>query len=115
MISHDADYIPARGDIVWTNFDPARGREQKGDRTALVVSTRELNKWGLAYIIPITSKQKGYPIEVPIRGGQVQGVALTSHLRAVDWRERSVRFIEYCPEDALLRVLGQIVSFLSEK
>ena len=96
------------------NFDPARGREQKGARPALIVSAREFNKWGLVYIIPIASKQKGYPTEVPVQGEQVQGVALTSHLRAIDWRERKVRFIEYCPEDMFVQIIGRIVSFLTE-
>ena len=110
----DTGYIPARGDIIWTNFGPARGREQKGERPALVVSAQEFNKWGIAYTIPITSRQKGYPVEVPVHGEHVQGVALTSHLRAIDWRERKVRFMEHCPEDALLQVLGQVVSFLTQ-
>lgn len=109
-----AMYIPARGDIVWVNLNPARGSEQKGARPALVVSAQEFNKFGLVYIVPITSKQKGYPVEVPIYGARVRGAALTSHLRSVDWRERNIEFIERCPEDALLRVLGLIVSFVTE-
>jgi len=108
-------YIPARGDIVWVNLDPARGREQKGLRPALVVSAEEFNrKVGLVYIVPITSKEKGYPIEVAILGADVRGVALTSHLRAVDWRDRPMRFIEHCPAEALSHVLGLIVSILTD-
>ena len=107
-------YIPARGDIVWVNLDPARGREQKGLRPALVVSAEEFNrKVGLAYIVPITSKEKGYPVEVMIHGVCVRGVALTSHLRAVDWRDRPMRFVERCPGGALSQVLGLLVSFLT--
>lgn len=114
MTARASAYIPSRGDIVWMSFDPARGREQKGMRPALVVSAQELNKWGLAYTVPITSKEKGYPVEVPIHGAYVEGVALTSHLRAVDWRERKIRFIERCPEDTILQVLGLISSFLTD-
>lgn len=114
-ISRNAEYIPARGDIVWINLDPARGREQKDEWPALVMSAKEFNTFGLAYTVPITSKAKGYPIEVPIHGAYVQGVALTSHLRAIDWRERNIRFIEHCPGDILLHVLSLIVSFLTER
>ena len=31
-------YIPKRGDIVWTDFNPAAGHEQMGKRPASVVS-----------------------------------------------------------------------------
>ncbi len=108
-------YAPKRGDIVWLNLDPARGREQKGFRPALVVSAEEFNsKVGLAYVVPITSKEKAYSIEVVITGTKVHGVALTSHLRAVDWRDRPMRFIEHCPADATRHVVGLIVSFLTQ-
>jgi mRNA interferase MazF len=31
-------YAPERGDIVWLNFDPQFGHEQKGKRPAIAVS-----------------------------------------------------------------------------
>jgi mRNA interferase MazF len=34
-------YVPASGDLIWTDFDPAKGREQAGRRPALVVSAME--------------------------------------------------------------------------
>ena len=38
------NYIPERGDVVWTNFDPAAGHEQLGKRPALVLSSTAFNK-----------------------------------------------------------------------
>ena len=38
------EYIPERGDIVWINFDPQSGHEQKGKRPAIVLSPKEYNK-----------------------------------------------------------------------
>ena len=35
-----AVYVPDRGDIIWTDFDPQAGREQAGRRPALVLSRR---------------------------------------------------------------------------
>ncbi len=37
-------YIPGRGDLVWTDFDPAAGHEQMGHRPALVLSPAVFNK-----------------------------------------------------------------------
>ena len=36
-------YIPERGDIVWINFNPTRGHEQKGKRPAIVLSPKLYN------------------------------------------------------------------------
>jgi mRNA interferase MazF len=110
-----ARYVPARGDIVWTNLNPARGREQKGKRPAVVMSAREYNKFGLIFLVPITSRQKGYPIEVPIFGEKIQGAALVSQLRAVDLFERKMELIEVCPEDAFLEIQGKIVTILTQE
>jgi mRNA interferase MazF len=53
-------YIPARGDIVWTNFDPAEGHEQMGKRPALILSPEPFNeKILLAMAPPITSRVRG--------------------------------------------------------
>ena len=50
-------YVPERGDIVWLNFNPQSGHEQKGKRPAIVISPKEYNeKTGLGIFCPITSK-----------------------------------------------------------
>ena len=60
-------YIPDRGDLVWLNFDPSAGREQQGRRPAIVLSRIIYNRVSdLAIMVPITSKRKGYPFEVPL-------------------------------------------------
>ena len=33
-----SEYLPDTGDLIWTDFDPTKGREQAGRRPALVVS-----------------------------------------------------------------------------
>ena len=60
-------YVPWRGDVVWIDLEPQKGREQAGHRPAVVLSRSDYNrKTGLAVICPITTKVKGYPFEVPI-------------------------------------------------
>ncbi|MDH5718793.1 MAG: endoribonuclease MazF [Spirochaetia bacterium] len=86
-------YIPQRGDIVWLNFDPQKGHEQKGKRPALVLSPKEYNKKvGLAIFCPITSKIKNYPFEVKI-SGEIEGAILTDQIKSLDWQKRKATYI----------------------
>lgn len=99
-------YIPNKGDIVWLNFSPQAGYEQKGKRPALVISPKEYNqKTHLALCCPITSNQKGYPFEVVTSGRKIKGVILSDHLKSVDWRIRKARFVE----KAKSRVLSECI------
>ena len=95
-------YIPERGDIIWTDFDPLAGREQAGRRSALVVSPQVYQKAaGLMICVPITSKAKGYPFEVSVAGKKIAGVALADHVKNLDWRARGVAFVERAAPVAL--------------
>jgi mRNA interferase MazF len=88
-------YIPDRGDIIWLDFDPQTGHEQKGRRPAVVLSPKIYNqKTNLAILCPITSKEKGYPFEVQIKGRQIQGVALSDQVKNLDWSIRNADFME---------------------
>jgi mRNA interferase MazF len=87
-------YVPERGDIVWLNFDPQTGHEQKGKRPALVISPKEYNeKTGLGLFCPITSKVKDYPFEVKIEDDKISGVALSDQIKSLDWKIRGAELI----------------------
>ena len=87
-------YIPERGDVVWINFDPQSGHEQKGKRPAIVISPKEYNKKvGLGLFCPITSKIKNYPFEVNISIKKINGVVLSDQIKSFDWRTREIEFI----------------------
>ena len=48
-------YIPKQGDIIFINFNPTKGHEQKGQRPAIVVSTNIFNTYtNMAMVCPIT-------------------------------------------------------------
>jgi mRNA interferase MazF len=88
-------YIPDRGDLIWTDFDPQAGREQAGRRPALVLSPQVYQKAaGLMICVPITSRAKGYPFEVVVTGRKINGVALADHVKNLDWRIRGAVLIE---------------------
>jgi mRNA interferase MazF len=107
-------YIPDRGDIVFLNFDPTRGHEQRGHRPALVLSPLSYNrKTSLALFMPITNKQKGYPFEVVLPAElKTQGVVLADQLKCLDWKDRSIEFVEVAPESLIETVQAKIEPLL---
>jgi mRNA interferase MazF len=107
-------YIPDRGDIIWLEFGPQIGHEQKGRRPGIVLSKKEYNqKSNLAIICPITSKIKDYPFEVRINS-IIQGVILSDQIRSIDWKSRNIAFIEKIPEGILKEILENINLLLHE-
>jgi mRNA interferase MazF len=102
-------YVPARGDIVWLDFNPQSGHEQAGRRPALVISPQGYNgKVGLALFCPITSHTKGYPFEVQITLEKKQSVILADQIKSLDWRQRNAKFIARADESALTVALQKI-------
>ena len=106
-------YIPERGDVIWLTFTPQAGREQSGRRPALVLSPKAYNgKTGLAVVCPITSHIKGYPFEVSLNAGSVQGVALSDHAKNLDWKERRAAYEGKASVDQLRDVTNKIAALL---
>jgi len=88
-------YVPDVGDLIWTEFDPSRGREQAGRRPALVVSSAAFTEnTGLAVVCPITSRVRPFPTSVVLPAGlPVGGEILVSHIRSIDTAARPVRYV----------------------
>lgn len=102
-------YIPNRGDIVWLDFNPQLGHEQRGRRPALVLSYQAYNeKIGLGIFCPITSKEKGYPFEVKVIGKKIDGCILSDQIKSLDWKIRNIEFIEKINEELIIDVIDKI-------
>ena len=98
-------YVPKRGDIVWVDLNPTKGHEQKGRRPALVLSDKNYNLPSqLMLVVPITSKQKGYPFEVSVHKGAIKGVILADQIKSLDWKQRNVTRISQVDKETLRRV-----------
>src|SRR3954465_5645592 len=89
-----ANYLPAFGDVVHLNWSPSVGHEMPGPHYGLVVSaTRFAQATGLVLVVPITSKTgKRGGFELPVRAGRVNGAAILSGLRSVDYQTRDVQY-----------------------
>ena len=108
-------YIPKRGDVVWTNFDPEAGHEQMGKRPALVLSSTPFNKQVmLAMVAPITSRVRGHGFEVPLNGKKVEGVVLCKQVKMIDFTERGVQFTEKASKAVTSDVLAKVRAIVSE-
>lgn len=115
MVGQLERYIPARGDIVWLQFNPQAGHEQAGKRPALVISPKSYNgKVGLALMCPITSKIKGYPFEVLLPDNlKVSGAVLADQIKSLDWEVRQAEFICTAPSEVVAEVIAKIQTLLS--
>jgi mRNA interferase MazF len=103
-------YIPAKGDIVKLNFNPTLGREQAGFRPALIVTSKDFNQsTQLALVCPITSKVKGFPLEVILPSGLItSGVILIFQVKTIDWIERQAKFVESLPAETLEESIAKL-------
>lgn len=102
-------YVPERGDIIWLDFTPQSGHEQKGKRPAIVISPKEYNeKVELGIFCPITSKEKGYPFEVKIESKKIDGVILSDQLKSLDWKSRNAEFIVKARKEEIKEVIDKI-------
>jgi mRNA interferase ChpB len=101
-----------RGDIYLVSLNPTTGREQRGSRPVLVVSTAEFNKaTKLPVILPITNggefaKRIGFA--VPISGIKTTGVVRCDQPRVLDLHARNGRKVDTLPPDLLAEVLARV-------
>lgn len=106
-------YIPKQGDIIWLDFSPVYGKEQRGRRPALVLSPEIYHKKvGLALCCPVTSQIKGYPFEVDIGSF---GVVLANHIRSIDFTARNCSFYGRCSKKVLDDVMHKLLLLLPEQ
>ena len=109
-----AAYVPARGDLVWLQFNSRAGHEQAGHRPAVVISPGSYNRRvGLTVCCPVTSQVKGYPFEVLLpQGLGVEGAILSDQIKSLDWRVRKARRIGSVPADVLQETVGKILALV---
>jgi mRNA interferase MazF len=102
-----------QGDIISVNFAPTKGREQSGERPALVISNTKYNlQSGFVLACPITSTVRAMNIRVPLdERTATQGDVLCEQVRIIDLRERPYRAIETAPQD-ILQAVYKVVNAL---
>lgn len=80
---------PSQGEVWDAKLDPTRGREQRGRRPVLVVSTDRFNHGpaDLVIVVPLTRTDRGIALHVPIRPPEASlraaSFAMTEQIRSV--------------------------------
>ena len=92
-----------RGDIYVVDLDPTKGREQRGTRPVMVVSTAAFNLHNPALVCPIATaavaqRLAGFTVSLQGTGITTTGVVLCSQVRALDLRAGNGRRIESVPD-----------------
>lgn len=114
--------IPARGDILQIQFDPASGRELKGDHYCVVVSAKAFNKrFKLAMVCPISSgiapnaREAGFLVPLMGTGSRLHGSVHCHQLKTIDWEARKAEFFEKAPDIVLKEIIGRIIPVLEDE
>jgi len=108
-------YTAKQGDIIWLDFDPQIGHEQKGRRPAVIVSNDIFNSFSkkAAMVCPITNNNRGLPHHLSLDDRtNTSGVIMTDQAKILDISNRRAEFIERLPEDLLLELVDIIYSFI---
>lgn len=106
-----------RGDIFDVDLDPTKGREQRGRRPVLVVTTKEFNQHNAPIVCPITgggesSRLKGFAVSLSGTGMKTDGVVLCNQPRTLDISARRGKRIERAPESVVDEVLAALQDLL---
>ncbi len=106
--------LPYVGDLVWLNFDPQAGREQAGQRPAIVVSNRIYHENSvLTVVCPITRNVRPYAFKVMLpEGGPVIGAILTDQLKSIDRNARRLGIIGRAPDAVVTEVQAKLSALL---
>ena len=106
-------YIPEQGDIVTLNFDPQSGHEQKGRRTAVIISNKIFNQHlGLAFACPVTNTKRDFPFHIEIKSKNITGFIMGEQMKSIDYNSRNIKFIEKASQKTMNQILGIIDSII---
>ena len=92
---------PSRGEIWMVNLNPTQGREQAGNRPALIVSIDQFNHGSaeLVIVCPVTSKDKKIPTHIKVSPPEAN-LNIISFIKCEDVRSIS--------KQRLIKFLGEV-------
>jgi mRNA interferase MazF len=108
-------YKAVQGDLIWLDFDPQTGYEQRGRRPALIVSNNDANRFldPMAIVCPVTSIDKRYPTRIKLDDRtKLNGFIMCEQMRAFDLIAGNAEFIEKLPSDLMHEVVDIVYSMI---
>lgn len=105
-----------QGDIIKVDFNPQKGHEQSGYRSAVVISNDFFNaKTNLTIICPITNTNNKFPLHIPLDSRtKTTGVILCEHVKVLDLNARYYTVIEQLPKDLLTKAINIVFSEIEQ-
>src|SRR5260370_22734161 len=93
--------LPDLGSLIWLLFSPQAGSEQAGRRPGIVLTPAGYHQRSrLAIVCPITSRERGWPMEVKLPPGlPIAGGILVHHIPSVDREARKMEVVGQVPPE----------------
>jgi mRNA-degrading endonuclease toxin of MazEF toxin-antitoxin module len=115
-LSSQRSRMVKQGDILLLDYaDAGLGHEQPGRRPVLVVSTTSFVSLipGLVWVLPITSKQKAFPLHLDLpRSLKTSGQLLCHQIKTMDLNARSFEYLETVPSSFFQEVFQRVLLIL---
>ena len=106
-------YVPARNDIIFLDFEPVKGKEIGKYRPALVLSSQQYNKQtGLLICCPISTSIRGHATEVPVNNLDELSVVAASLIQTLSWKERKAKFVTTAENGVMDEVLVRLIPLI---
>lgn len=107
-------YIPERGDIVWLDFEPTKGKEIGKYRPALVYSSKKYNQaTALMICSPISTRIRNTPSEVKIEDLDKPSVVVTNIVLTMSWKERNIKYETRVSQEFYDEVLTKLLPLIT--
>lgn len=102
-----------QGDIVWFQFGPGKGHEQRGFRPGLIISNDTFNMVTRLYeVCSISTNTKNFPTHIMLdESTKTKGAVFVEHSHVYDLSAREATFVEKCPDHILNKVINLKRSF----
>lgn len=101
------NYYPKQSDILFLDFNPTLGHEQKGYRPAIVISNNVFNdNTKMAMVLPISSNIKEFPTHHILKTSKkISGAVLCEHIKSIDYEARNIKYVETLNEDEFNEII----------
>jgi len=106
--------LPDRGSLIWLLFSPQAGSEQAGRRPGIVLTPVGYHQRSrLAIVCPITSRERGWPMEVKLPSAADHRCRPGDHIRSVDREARKMEVVGQAPQQVLDEIDARLAPLLN--
>lgn len=98
-----------QGDVIEVDFNPSVGHEPAKSRPAIVVTDYAFNcRSSMTGVVPIQTKDNGYPLHVAVDMDRARGFACVELVRNIDVDHRGFKVVGSAPAGVMHEILGML-------